>query len=133
MTEVTHINPEGLPSNPAFTQAVKVAGATSLVFIGGQNGVDTDENLVADDVSAQTRQALENVKRAVEAAGGSIEGIVKWTIAVTDPASVQPGFAGFQEFWGERPDPPAVSLYVIAGLANPAFLVEVEAVAVIPR
>jgi enamine deaminase RidA (YjgF/YER057c/UK114 family) len=129
MTTITHLNPDGMPTNPAFTQAVKVAGPASLLFIGGQNGVDAEGNVVGDDAAAQARQALRNVERTVEAAGGSLADIVKWSIAVTDTAALGPGFGAFQEAWGQRPNPPAITVHVVAGLADPRFLVEIEAVA----
>jgi len=128
---ITHLNPDGLPSNPAYTQAVKVAGGASLVFIGGQNGVNAEGDIVGDDAEAQAQQALRNVTLAVEAAGGSLADIVKWTIIVTDAAALGPGFGAFQKAWGQRPNPPAITVQVVAGLANPQFLVEVEAVAAI--
>jgi enamine deaminase RidA (YjgF/YER057c/UK114 family) len=129
MTTITHLNPDGLPANPAFTQAVKVAGPASLVFVGGQNGVDAEGNIVGDDAAVQAQQALRNVERALEAAGGSLTDIVKWSITVTDPAALGAGFGAFQQLWGQRPNPPAITVQVVSALANPAFLVEVEAVA----
>ena len=131
MPNITHINPDGMASNPAFSQAVKVSGPAALVFIGGQNGVDADGQVVADDIGAQTQQALRNVVTVVEAAGGTIADIVKWNILVTDPVALGPGFAAFQEVWGPRSDPPAISVQVVAGLANPRFLCEIEAVAAV--
>lgn len=131
MMTLSHINPDGMAVNPAFSQAVKVAGPAALVFIGGQNGVDADGTVVGDDAGAQAEQALRNVAAVVEAAGGTIADLVKWTILVTDPASLGPGFGAFQQFWGQRPNPPAISVQVVAGLADPEFLVEVEAVAAI--
>lgn len=113
----------------AFTQAVKVTDPGSLVFVGGQKGVDTEGEVVGDDAATQAQQALRNVQRAVEAAGGSLQDIVKWTILVTDPAALGPGFGTFQELWDQRPNPPAITVQVVAGLADPRFLVEVEAVA----
>jgi len=130
MTSVTHLNPEGLSVNPGFSQAVKVSGPGSFVFIGGQNGVDADGS-IEDDAGAQTRQALRNVELAVAAAGGSLADVVKWTISVTHPAALAAGFAAFRHSWGDRPDPPALSVQVVAGLANARFLVEIDAVAAI--
>jgi enamine deaminase RidA (YjgF/YER057c/UK114 family) len=130
MTPVTHLNPQGLSVNPAFSQAVKVSGPASLVFVGGQNGVGADGS-IEDDAAAQTRQALRNVELAVAAAGGSLAHIVKWTISVTQPAALAAGFAAFRETWGDRPDPPALSVQVVANLANARFLVEIDAVAAI--
>lgn len=126
---ITHLNPEGMHANPAFTQAVKVTGPAGLVFVGGQNGVDAAGNVVGDDAATQTAQALRNVERAVEAAGGSLADVVKWTILLTDPADLGAGFGAFQQAWGQRPNPPAITVQIVTGLANPQFRVEVEAVA----
>jgi enamine deaminase RidA (YjgF/YER057c/UK114 family) len=67
-----------------------VTGRASLVVIGEQNGIDPYGNLVGDDPLAQAHQALRNVELAVQAAGGSLADIVKWTIKVTDPATLVP-------------------------------------------
>ncbi|HEX4362024.1 MAG TPA: RidA family protein [Pseudonocardia sp.] len=132
MSVVTHLNPPSLPANPAFSQAVKVAAPTTLVFIGGQNGVDAAGRVVSDRADEQAAQALRNVEAAVEAAGGALTDIVKWTIVVTDRAALGPGFAAFQGMWGRRPNPPAISVQVVSGLASSDFLVEIEAVAALP-
>ncbi|MEV0676608.1 RidA family protein [Actinosynnema sp. NPDC050436] len=129
MSTVTHLNPPTLHANPAFTQAVKVEGPGTLLLIGGQNGVDATGAVVGDDAGAQAAQALRNVELAVEAAGGTFADVVKTTILITDRSAIGPGFGAFQRIWGGRPNPPAVTVQIVAGLANPAFLVEVEAVA----
>lgn len=132
MSVVTHLNPPSLPANPAFSQAVKVTAPATLVFIGGQNGVDATGQVVSDRADEQAAQALRNVETAVRAAGGALTDIVKWTIVVTDRAALGPGFGAFQQRWGRQPNPPAISVQVVSGLANPAFLVEIEAVAALP-
>jgi len=129
MSVVTHLNPPSLPASPAFSQAVKVAAPATLVFIGGQNGVDTSGQPVSDQAGEQCAQALRNVEAAVQAAGGTIADIVKWTITVTDRSVIGPGFGAFQQLWGQRPNPPAISVQIVTGLGNPDFLVEIEAVA----
>jgi enamine deaminase RidA (YjgF/YER057c/UK114 family) len=125
----THLNPPTLHANPAFSQAVRVDPPASLVFVGGQNGVDADGEVVGDDVAAQAEQALRNVALAVEAAGGTLADVVTWTVLVTDRAALGPGFGAFLAAWGDRPDPPAITVQVVDGLADPRFLVEVAAVA----
>jgi enamine deaminase RidA (YjgF/YER057c/UK114 family) len=129
---IEYLNPPTLPRNPAFTQAVKVTAGTPLVFIGGQNGVDENGEVVSDQVDDQTVRALRNVELAVEAAGGTLSDIVKWTIIVTDTDALGPGFAAFQQAWGRKPNPPAITVQVVTALANPAFLVEIEAIAALP-
>jgi enamine deaminase RidA (YjgF/YER057c/UK114 family) len=109
-----------------------VSGPASLLFIGGQNGVDTDGNVVGDDAASQAERALRNVERAVEAAGGSLTDVVRWTILVTGAEDLAAGFSAFEQVWGRRPNPPAITVQVVAGLADPSFRVEVEAIAALP-
>ena len=132
MTVLTHHNPPGLQRSPAFTQAVEVAPSARLLFIGGQNGVDEDGEVVDGGIGPQTTQALRNVQTAVESTGGSIADIAKWTVLVTDATQIGDGFAAFSEFWDAGTAPPAITVQVIAGLAGPDLLVEIEAVAAIP-
>jgi enamine deaminase RidA (YjgF/YER057c/UK114 family) len=47
------------------------------------------------------------------------------------PSSPAAGFAAFREAWGDGGDPPAISVHIVSGLANPQFLVEIDAVAAI--
>jgi enamine deaminase RidA (YjgF/YER057c/UK114 family) len=129
---IEYLNPPSLHQHPSFTQAVKVTAGTALVFIGGQNGVNENGAVVSDQVDDQTVRALRNVELAVEAAGGTLSDVVKWTIIVTDTASLGPGFAAFQQAWGDHPNPPAITVQVVTALANPAFLVEIEAIAALP-
>ncbi len=128
-----HHNPPGLHTNPAFTQAVEVLPGASLVFIGGQNGTDESGVVVGDDIAAQTTRALINVRLAVEAAGGTLGDIAKWTVLITDPADAAAGFAAFGEFWDTTNRPPAITVQIVSGLADPTFLVEIEAIAAIQR
>ncbi len=133
MSQLTHLNPTGLPDSPAFSQAVEIAPGAAIVFIGGQNGVDDSGNVVSDNAYDQTIQALENVQTAVEAAGGSVGDIAKWTITATDRDHIGLGFEAFLAFWDQSVPPPAISMQIVIGLAHPDFLVEIEAVAGIVR
>ena len=47
--------------------------------------------------------------------------------------STAPGFEAFQRAWGGRPNPPIVTMNFVSGLANPDFLVEIAAIAVVPQ
>jgi enamine deaminase RidA (YjgF/YER057c/UK114 family) len=118
----------------AFSQAVEVPAGLSLLFVGGQNGVDESGRLVGDGADVQSAKALENVRTAVEAVGGSVADIVKWTVLVTDRAHIPAGVAAFQAFWDADQPPPAITVQIVAGVgADPTYLVEVEAVAALAR
>src|SRR4030095_8817066 len=131
---VQHLNPDGLHKNPAYSQAVVVAGNVKTVYVGGQNAVDASGQVVSKgDLKAQTEQVLKNVETALAAGGAKLEHVVKWTVYIVQGQPVQPGFEAFQRSWGDRPNPPTVTVLLVAGLANPDFLVEIDAIAVVPE
>ena len=132
--QVMHINPDGLPKNPAFTNLVVVTGQVKTIYIGGQDAIDSSGTIVGKgDIKKQTEQVLTNLQAALKAGGAELEHIVKWNVYVVQGQSLQPAFEVFQQVWGQRPDPPAVTVMFVSGLANLDFLVEIDAVAVVPQ
>jgi enamine deaminase RidA (YjgF/YER057c/UK114 family) len=127
----TYINPESLIRNPAFTQAVVVEGPAKTIYVGGQNAVRADGTVVGGTLGEQARQALLNLQAALAASGATLHDVVHWTVAIVDGQPPAEGLAAFGEIWGDAGDPPAISVQIVAGLANPRFLVEIDAVAVI--
>ena len=128
---VTHINPEEMHQNPAFSQAVVVQGAAKTIYVGGQNAVGADGKIVgAGDLDAQTEQTLKNIETVLAAAGAARDDVVKWTIFVVQGQDINKGFAAFQRVWGVSPRPPIITFAFVAALANPEFLVEIEVMAV---
>jgi enamine deaminase RidA (YjgF/YER057c/UK114 family) len=125
----THLNPDTLPHNPAFSQAVVVEGSARTVYLGGQNAVAADGSVVGDTLAEQTRQALTNVAAVLAAAGGALSDVVRLTVAIVEGQPVADGFAAFREVWGDAGEPPALTVYIVSGLANPSFLVEIDAIA----
>lgn len=131
---VQYLNPEGLHQNPAFTQVVSISGAVKTVYVGGQNAVDVHGQVVGEgNLAAQTEQIFRNLEVALRGAGARLEHVVKWTIYVVQGQDISSGFGVFGRVWSERPNPPAITVLVVAGLVNPAFLAELEAVAIIPE
>ena len=129
---ITHINPDGLHRNPAFSWAVRVPAGHDTLYVGGQNGVGPDGTVVGTGVGEQTRQAFANLTTCLQAAGASITDVVKWTILCVEGAPLHEGFAVFGEIWPGDAPPPAITFAFVAGLAVPGALVEIEAVAAIP-
>jgi enamine deaminase RidA (YjgF/YER057c/UK114 family) len=130
---VQYINPDTLVKNPAFTNVVVVTGAVKTVYIGGIDAVDATGAIIGKgDIAAQVEQMYKNLQVALAAAGASLEHVIKWNIYVLQGQPIQPGFAVFQRIWGNRPNPPAITVLFVAGLANPEFLAEIDAVAVVP-
>lgn len=132
MSIVHHINPDTLHSNSAFTQVVRVTAPATTIYVGGQNAVTTDGTIAGQgDIVAQTEQALANLEAALASAGAGLEHIVKWNVLVVQGQPIEAAFQAFLRVWGDRPNPPAITMAFVAGLANPAFLVEIDAVAVL--
>ncbi|MXZ89439.1 MAG: RidA family protein [Dehalococcoidia bacterium] len=129
---ITPINPETLHRNPAFSQAMTVDGPHRTVYVGGQNAVDVDGNVVGQgDVAAQAEQVARNLQAALEAAGATLGDVVKLTIYLVEPHSAFPAYGAFQRVWGMPATPPTISLLYVSGLFQPDFLLEVDAVAVV--
>lgn len=126
---VEHLNPAGLINNPAFTQVVAVEPTARIVYVGGQNGVTSDGQVAGTTLGDQTRRALANVATAVAAAGGTLHDVVKWTVYVVDGQPLREGLAAFADAWGRASAPPAITVVGVSSLANPAFLVEIDAIA----
>ena len=124
----TYINP-GTISSPGgrYTHVVR---SGNMLFISGQVSVDAAGNVVgAGDIEAQARQVYKNLEFALKAAGGSLSDIVKVTTYLTTRDSAAGIGKVRQEVW--KNDPPASTLLIISGLANPAFLIEIDAIAVL--
>ena len=131
---VKHLNPAGLHKNPAYSQAVIVSGNVRTIYVGGQNAVDASGNIVGkSDLAVQTEKALRNLETALAAGGAGLEHVIKWNVYVVHGQSVQAGLEAFQKVWGQRSNPPIISVLFVAALAHPDFLVEINAVAVIPE
>ncbi len=107
-----------------YSQAIR-AGA--LVYTAGQVGLDPAAGkLVEGGVAEQTRQALANVKAILEAAGTSIDRVIKTTVFMADLSQFSTMNAVYAEFFPANP--PARSTVQVAALPLGA-LVEVEAIA----
>ncbi|HEY8059406.1 MAG TPA: RidA family protein, partial [Acidimicrobiales bacterium] len=117
--------------SPAFSQAVVVESPTKTIYIGGQNGVGPDGQVVGDTLAAQSAKAFANLATILEAEGAGLADVVAWTITVVEDQPIGEGLAAFQEVWDPADPPPAVSVNVVASMANPSFLVEITAVAAV--
>jgi enamine deaminase RidA (YjgF/YER057c/UK114 family) len=125
---VDRIQPEGLSRPPTYSQVVK---AGNTIYIAGQVAQDERGQLVGPgDFVAQANQVFENLKRALAAAGADVGDLVKTTVYVTDPRYREALRDVRTKYLGDTP-PPASTLVVVAGLAQPEYLLEIEAVAVI--
>ncbi|GAA0461938.1 enamine deaminase RidA [Paractinoplanes deccanensis] len=110
-------------------QAV-VAGNT--VYVRGQIGqdLDTSASVGVGDVVAQTEQAMANIDMLLTEAGATMEHLVKLTIYIVDPRYREAVYRTIGR-WTKGVHPISTGL-VVSGLARPEWLVEVDAIAVIP-
>jgi enamine deaminase RidA (YjgF/YER057c/UK114 family) len=125
------VNPEGLPTPESYTQVV-VATGSRLVFVAGQVADDAQGNLVAPgDLAAQARRAFANVGRALAAAGAGPKQVARITIYVVHhrpeylPLISEARIAVFGDH------KPADTIVGVETLAEPGYLIEVEAIAVV--
>ena len=101
----------------------------NIVATAGVAAVDRDGKVVGgNDIVAQTRATLDNLKLALEAAGASISDVIKVTVFITDFANYKGFNAAFDEYFAN--DPPARAT-VRADLVIPALLIEIDAIAVL--
>jgi enamine deaminase RidA (YjgF/YER057c/UK114 family) len=111
-------------------QAVR---AGNTIYVRGQIGqdLDTSESVGIGDVEAQADQAMANIKMLIEEAGGSIEHLVKMTIYLVDPRYREAVYRVIGR-WTRGVHPISTGV-VISALARPEWLVEVDAIAVVPE
>lgn len=133
--QVEFINPDTLNKNPAFTNVITVSGPVKTVYVGGQDAVDASGSIVGKgDIKRQTEQTLKNIEAALAAGGARLEHVIKWNLYIVQGQPLRAGFEAFQRFWGNRTNPPpAITAMFVAGLANPDFLIEMDAIAVVPE
>ena len=115
-----------------FSQAV-IATGRRTVYVSGQTAWDANKQVIGGaDLRAQARQAFSNLRRVVEASGGTLADVVSLRIYIVAYEAHKAAAVGgvFREvFSGEAT--PASTWVGVAALADPGFLIEVEAIAVL--
>lgn len=106
-----------------YSQAIQ---ADNLIFASGQLGLNPDTGQLRKGVEAQTRQILKNLASVLEAAGSSMDNVVKTTIFLTDMSDFATVNALYAEAFGS--EPPARSTVQVAALPL-GGLVEIELIA----
>ena len=119
------VKPFGIFSGAAWQPEGKV------LHISGQVSQDVDGKIVGvGDITVQTRQVLGNIGKILDAVGGEMSDIAKVTVFVKDMSMLDEIHQVRSEFF--TPPYPASSLVQVVDLVNPDYLIEIEAVAVIP-
>jgi 2-iminobutanoate/2-iminopropanoate deaminase len=131
MAKITRTNPKTI-SKPFtnYAHVVTVEGAKKLVFCAGQVAADIDGKVLPpDDFGAQTKMVMKNLKNALAAGGAKLSDVTKVTIYICSPHDVAKARGILHEYFGEHP--PGSTLCILRGLANPNFLLEIEAIAAV--
>ena len=127
MSTITTIQTPKAPA--AFGPFVQGVKTDTLVFSTGQLPLDpATGELVSDDVQAQTRQVLKNLKAILEAGGCSLDRVLKATVFITDMDDFDKVNEVYAGFFSDTP--PARSCVAVSGLAKGAK-VEIEVIALL--
>jgi enamine deaminase RidA (YjgF/YER057c/UK114 family) len=98
---VSHLNPEGLHRNPAFSQVITTSGHTRTIYVGGQNAVEPAGTIVGKgDIGVQAKQVARNLQIALASANASVAHIVKWTVYVVQGQPLGQQWAPFSRCLG---------------------------------
>ena len=128
--EKRQINPWSWQDRFGFSQAWRVDGAQSIVFVSGQTALSGEGELVGEgDFEAQTRQVFENLRTVLGEAGASLEDVVKVNVYLTDMGNLR-DFGRIKADYIPGPQPASTAIGVTA-LALPGLMLEVEAVAAV--
>jgi 2-iminobutanoate/2-iminopropanoate deaminase len=115
-----------------WSQAIRVGADTELVFVSGLTSRTPDGAVYAEgDIEAQTTQVLENLQAILAAAGATMADVVKVTVFVRDIDEFATIHAVRKRYF---PEPyPASTMVEVSRLVDDRSLIEIEAVAVVPK
>lgn len=119
------INPESLPDPGAYGYNHAIV-ADDTLYMSGQVGMDGDRTLAGEDVTAQTRQAFDNVAAICAEVDRSLQDVVKVTAHIVDPHT---RFEAYNDVYQERFEEPypCHTVLGVEQLAGPQYLIELEA------
>jgi 2-iminobutanoate/2-iminopropanoate deaminase len=114
-----------------FSQATTIEARGKLVFISGMTSRRADGSIAGiGDIEAQTKQVCENLKSAVEAAGGNMDDIVRVDVYVRNMEHFDKIHKVRREYF--KAPAPASTMVEICKMTSPDYLIEINAIAVIP-
>lgn len=109
-----------------YAHAVETPASARTVYVSGQVGIDGENRLVDGGFEAQCRQAIANIETVLASAAMTLENIVKVTVFITRREDL-PLLRDVREKY--LAVAPAVTVVIVAGLHDPDWLVEIEAIA----
>lgn len=124
-------NPPGLSTPTGYSHVVSAKGGRTI-YVSGQVAFDAQGQIVGrGDLAAQTRQVFANLEIALKAAGATFDDVVKTNYYMLDASQVQAVRDIRAKYFTKGL--PASTLVEVRRLANPDWLIEIEAVAVVPE
>lgn len=123
---IERIQPNSLPESTLYSPVVRTG---SVIYIAGQVAQDDHGEVVGrGDFRAQAAQVVANLAKALAAAGAGLEHLVRITIYMTDARYRDEMRDVTRQYFGAAL--PASTLLVVAALARPEYLLEIDAIAV---
>ncbi|HEY3077891.1 MAG TPA: RidA family protein [Burkholderiales bacterium] len=114
-----------------FSQAIAIEAKGKLVFISGMTSRRADGTIAGvGDIEAQTRQVCENLKSAVEAAGGTMDDICRVDVYVRNMEHFDSIHKVRREYF--KAPAPASTMVEVSKFTSPDYLIEISAIAVLP-
>jgi enamine deaminase RidA (YjgF/YER057c/UK114 family) len=114
-----------------FSQATVVEAKGRIVFVSGMTARRPDGSIAGiGDITAQTRQVCENIKAAMESAGGSLDHVCRVDVYVRNMEHFEQIHAVRRQYF--KPPLPASTMVEITKMTSPEYLIEINAIAVIP-
>jgi enamine deaminase RidA (YjgF/YER057c/UK114 family) len=132
MTTKQVLQPKGI-AKPAgvWSPAIVVTQPGRMVFLSGFTSRDETGNVICEgDIRGQTRQVCENLKKTIEAAGGTLKDLVSVCVFVKNIKNFDDIHAIRREYFPV--DPPSSTMVEVTGLVDPRMLIEINAIAVLP-
>lgn len=128
--KIKHINPDGLMKNPAFSQVVTTHGSGKTIYIGGQNSVNANREIVGKgNIQAQTEQIMQNIQIALSDCHATFDNLVKLNIYILQGQDAYSAFQTSQKYLTQASNPPVISVLFVVGLMHPDYLLEIDATA----
>jgi enamine deaminase RidA (YjgF/YER057c/UK114 family) len=128
---VERINPSSMRAPAEYYAHVTKAG--NMVFVAGQAAVGKDNRMVGvGDITAQAEEVFLQLQECLRAAGTDLSHVVKLNTFLTRPEDNRPVAAVRSKYFREAGLVPASTMVIVARLARPEMLIEVECIAVMP-
>ena len=130
MPKTQIVSPKISQPSGHFSQATMTEARGRLVFISGMTARRADGTIAGiGDIEAQTRQVCENVKSAVEQAGGTMDDICRVDVYVRNMEYFDQIYKVRREYF--KPPAPASTMVEVCKMTSPEYLIEISAIAVI--